>query len=415
MVPQAAGKVPYKELEQRTRELAAFLAVSEVLAAVPDLTDQDEALGRALDKTLEITGQELGAIMLLNEKTKMLGCRVYRGFPRQHIAAFRTKVGEGFAGKVAETGEVQMTDDMTSDPRTLRPESAIEDNLRAFISVPLRAEGKILGTLNIASRNGHKFSPGEVRLLEGIGRQIAAAVENARLYQKVRENKVRQELLQETFSIQEEERRRIARELHDETSQVLATLSTNLEVAMGMLPSGTDEVRKVLKKTQALSTNILEETHKLIYQLRPTLLDDLGLVPATRWLIDSTLNDAGINVDFKLLGRERRLATKIETVIFRVVQEIVANITRHARAKNVEVRLFFRRGTMGVRIIDDGRGFDVTEALTSKERPRGLGLLGMQERVELINGTFHIVSHPGGGGTTVEIEIPSKGENDGKN
>ncbi|MDO8578248.1 MAG: GAF domain-containing sensor histidine kinase [Dehalococcoidales bacterium] len=413
-VENAEAKVPYGELEQKTRELAAFLAVSEVLAGVPDLADLDEALGRALDKTLEIMCQDFGGIMLLDEKTNKLVLRVFRGFRSQHVASLCPKVGEGFAGKVVQTGQSQMTEDMLADPRVLRPDFAKRDKLRAFISVPLSTEGKVFGALNIASRRRRGFSIEEVRLLEGIGRQIAAAIENVRLHQKVREDKVRQELLHETFAIQEEERRRIARELHDETSQVLASLSANLEVAARMLPEDTDEVKSIIKKSQILSTSILERTHKLIYQLRPTLLDDLGLVAATRWLVESSLGDVGVKVAFKLKGRERRLPAKVETELFRVVQEIVANITRHASADNVAVVLFFHPGRITVRISDNGCGFDVNEAVTSTKRPRGLGLLGMRERIELINGTIRIDTHPGGGGTTIDIDIPIKGEADGK-
>ncbi len=407
-------KVPYSELEQRTRELAAFLAVSEVLAGVPDLADLDEALGRALDKTLEIIGQDFGSIMLLDEKNKALDCRVFRGFTGQHVASVRPKVGEGFAGKVVETGKSQMTDDMPADPRALRPDFAKIGKLWAFVSVPLGTEGKVIGALNIASSRHRGFSAEEVRLLEGIGRQIAAAIENARLHQKIRENKVRQELLHETFAIQEEERRRIARELHDETSQVLASLSANLEVAARMLPEGNEEVKSIIQKSQTLSTSILERTLTLIYQLRPTLLDDLGLVAATRWLVESSLGDVGVKVAFQLKGQERRLPPKVETELFRVVQEIVANITRHAGADNVAVVLHFHPGRIAVRISDNGCGFDVNEAVTSSKRPRGLGLLGMRERIELINGTIRIDTQPGGGGTTIDIDIPIKGEAYGK-
>jgi signal transduction histidine kinase len=408
-------KVPYSELERKTRELAAFLAVSEVLASSPDLTDLDAALGRALDKTLEIMGQDFGGIMLLDETNHTLNTRVYRGFTGRHMASIQPKVGEGFAGKVVQTGKSLTTDDLMADTRSLRPDFAKIDNLKGFVSVPLSTEGKVFGALNIASSNRSGFSAEEVRLLEGIGRQIAVAIENASLHQKIRDNKIQQELLHETFAIQEEERRRIARELHDETSQVLASLSANLEVALKMLPQGNDEIRRIIKKSQAMATGILEETHKLIYQLRPTLLDDLGLVAAVKWLIDSSFSAAGTKADFKTTGRERRLPGRIETELFRVIQEIVANTVRHARAKYVTISLQFKPGRVAVNITDDGCGFDVNEAVTSPERPRGLGLMGMRERIETVNGTIHIDSQPNGGGTKIGIDIPTRGKSNGKN
>ena len=243
--------------------------------------------------------------------------------------------------------------------------------------------------------------------MNSIAAQIAIAVENAKLHLDVqRKDKIRGELLRDIFSIQEEERKRIARELHDETSQVLASLTANLEAAVGTLPASANKTKAMLKKAQALSVNILDELHKLIYELRPSLLDDLGLVAAIRWLVDSNLGAAGVIVNFKTTGRVRRLDTQLETILFRVVQEAVSNIARHADAKNADVSLHFKKSIIRVRVRDDGRGFDVKEAISSKDRPRGLGLLGMKERVELVNGTLSIRSSPGSGGTEINIEIP---------
>ncbi|MFQ5996853.1 MAG: sensor histidine kinase, partial [Dehalococcoidales bacterium] len=207
--------------------------------------------------------------------------------------------------------------------------------------------------------------------------------------------------------IQEEERKRIARELHDETSQVLASLSASLEAITEMLPTNTDKIKALLKNAQGLSVTLIDEIHRLIYELRPTLLDDLGLVAATRWLAENTLETTGVAVNFETTGKERRLPSQLETTLFRVIQEAISNIAKHAHARNVSLMLHFRRNVIGVSIKDDGSGFDVEEAIRAKDRPRGLGLLGMKERVELFHGTFAIRSHPGGG-TEIDIEIPTK-------
>ena len=265
--------------------------------------------------------------------------------------------------------------------------------------------------MNIASHEPRKFSSGDIQLLESIAAQIAIAIENARLHQEVqRKDEIRGELLREIFSIQEEERRRIARELHDETSQVLASLAASLEAASGMLPATADKTKAILRKAQDLSISILDETHKLIYELRPTLLDDLGLVAAVRWLADNNLRAAGIKVIFKTVGRVRRLPHQLEATFFRVIQEAIGNIVKHAHAKNVSVSLHFKKSAIRVHIRDDGRGFDVEEAIASKDRPRGLGLLGMKERVELMSGTLSIRSRYDGGGTEIESEIPINSE-----
>jgi signal transduction histidine kinase len=179
-----------------------------------------------------------------------------------------------------------------------------------------------------------------------------------------------------------------------------------------MLPAGAAEAKSRLKKVQALSVHILDEIHRLTYELRPSMLDDLGLVAATRWLADNILAVAGVKVDFKTIGRPRRLAPKLETCLFRVIQESINNMVRHAQAKNATIVLGFQKNAILLHIKDDGKGFDVEEAITSKDRPRGLGLLGMKERVALMNGTLDVRSTSAG--TEVEAKIPSSKGEEGK-
>ena len=412
---RAKLKVSYDELEQRTKELSSLLSVSEILASLPDLPSLDEALNSALDKTLEIMKRNIGGIMLWDEGGEVLRYHIHHGLSQEYVQGVYCHSGEGIAGRVAQTGKPIIEEDISANPRAVHPGLIKAEELRAFASVPLISKDKVLGVLNIASRKTHKLSAGDVRLLEGIARQIATAIENARLHQEVQyKEQVRGELLSELLSIQEEERKRIARELHDETGQVLASLNASLEAAAGTLPVSTDKTRAILRKAQDLSISLLDGVHKLIYELRPTLLDDLGLVAATRWLVDSSLRTAGIMVSFKTSGRERRPAPRQETTLFRVIQEAVRNIARHAQASKAEVTLRFKKGTIEVCIRDDGTGFDVKEALSSRDRPRGLGLLGMRERIELIQGNLSIRSQPGGGGTEINIEIPANQESSGE-
>jgi PAS domain S-box-containing protein len=210
-------------------------------------------------------------------------------------------------------------------------------------------------------------------------------------------------------SVREEEKRKIARDLHDETSQVLSSLTAHLEAAIGTLPAGSDKTRTILRKAQMLSITILDELHNLIYELRPSLLDELGLVAAIGALIDSHLKVAGVKVSFKTTGRVRRLPTSLEIALFRVIQEAFNNIVKHAQASNAVVIVHFKKDSITVRIQDDGIGFGVQEAMGSKDKPCGLGLIGMRERIELVNGSLVVKSSPGHG-TEVNIEVPLTGE-----
>jgi PAS domain S-box-containing protein len=210
-------------------------------------------------------------------------------------------------------------------------------------------------------------------------------------------------------SLREEERKKIARDLHDETSQVVTSLTAHLEAAANMLPADAPKVRAILKNAEDLSVSILDQLQKLIYELHPLVLDDLGLVAAVRWLLENNLKAAGIKVDFKTAGRTRRLPRHLETAIFRVAQEAVSNIARHAKARNAVVRLEFSKNAVSMHIRDDGRGFDVGEAMNLKQGLRGYGLLGMKERTQLIGGTFALRTGPGNG-TEIDIRFPLQHE-----
>jgi signal transduction histidine kinase len=230
------------------------------------------------------------------------------------------------------------------------------------------------------------------------------------LHEELRhKDKIRGELLREILSIQEEERAKIARELHDETSQVLSSISACLEAAAGTLPDNAEQSKAIIKKAQAFSVTLLDDIHRLIYELRPALLDDLGLVAALRWLVDNSLSTAGISVDFKTTGKQRRLPLKLETTLFRVLQEATTNIVRHAHANNAIIILNFKKRSIAARIKDNGKGFNVEKAVSSRERPQGLGLLGMKERTELMRGTLNIRSQAGCG-TEIDIVVPVNNE-----
>ena len=393
------------KVAEANRTLSALNAIAGVVSQSLDL---DSILSNALDKMLEVMDADTGGILLWNEEKQMMCYQIHHALSKENAQSLCCYLGEGISGKVAQTGESVLVEDISTDSRVIDPYIVTAKEHRAFASVPLRSKNKILGVLNIVSRLDFKFSVEDMELLKSIAIQIAIAVENAILHQEVRQqDESRGELLQEIFSIQEEERRRIARELHDETSQNLASLAASLEATLTMLPDNEESLRikARLAELQALSLNSLDGIHKLIYELRPTLLDDLGLVAAVRWLADNNLRSMGIRVTTRVFGKEKRLSSRLEATIFRVIQEAIGNIARHARAMNAGISLHFRKGSIKIRITDDGRGFDVEEAIGSKDRPRGLGLIGMKERVELVNGVLKIRSRPEVEGTETEIDI----------
>ncbi|HYB72029.1 MAG TPA: ATP-binding protein [Candidatus Sulfotelmatobacter sp.] len=215
----------------------------------------------------------------------------------------------------------------------------------------------------------------------------------------------RGELLRKLITAQEEERKRIARELHDETSQVLATLALGLEAAAAA-PTP-DAAREKLAGLRKLAVDALDGVHRIIHALRPSALDDLGLVSAIRWYAETLLEPHGLEVDLTVRGDEGRLPPAVETALFRTVQEALTNVAKHAEADRVAIAVAFRPEALEIRVEDDGRGFDVAEALRGEGA--GLGLLGMRERMSLLDGTLDIASRPGGG-TRLTIRVPRREE-----
>ena len=209
-------------------------------------------------------------------------------------------------------------------------------------------------------------------------------------------------------SVREEEKRKIARDLHDETSQLIAGLNAYLETALKTLPDNAHETRAVLKKARELSVTILDDLHRLIYDLRPTLLDELGLVAAVNSLADTYLNAAGMKVNVTVTGKAKRLSDTLETAIFRAVQEALTNILKHANASNVNINIEFKKNNLIVQIKDDGKGFDADGVMSFKKRKGGLGLLGIKERMQLINGSLTIKSS-NGKGTEMILDVPLDG------
>ncbi len=213
---------------------------------------------------------------------------------------------------------------------------------------------------------------------------------------------LRGQLMEKVITAQEEERRRIARELHDETGQALTSLMVGLKVLAGA--ASLQEVQEKASQLRAVAAQTLDSVHRLALELRPSVLDDLGLVAAIQRHVKDWGENCGLRADFQAIGPDRRLSPQIETTVYRVVQEALTNVARHAEAQNVSVILEYRGDSIVCIIEDDGQGFDVTRVLKANDMRR-LGLYGMQERISLVGGKLAVES-TAGVGTTVFVEIP---------
>lgn len=217
----------------------------------------------------------------------------------------------------------------------------------------------------------------------------------------------RQEIGLRIIKAQEEERRRVAREIHDGPAQTLANIVLRLEIAEKLLELDPSRVKSELKDLKALVRSNLQDIRRIIFDLRPMALDDLGLIPALRKYLDNFQETYKVQIEFQIEGREKRLLPAMEVAIFRLIQEAMTNVAKHAHADNVKISLIFKENMTIARIADFGQGFNVEQAL---EKPDDhFGLIGMKERVEMFSGHFSIESQSGIG-TTLEMKIPSKQE-----
>jgi len=209
----------------------------------------------------------------------------------------------------------------------------------------------------------------------------------------------------QVFQIIEEERMRIARDMHDGPAQSMANLVLQAEILERLLDRNPKQLVTELAEFKNSVRNALEETRQLIFDLRPMTLDDLGLVPTLRKFIKEYGDRYGLATRFNVVGQERRLPGNTEGVLFRIIQEALTNVHKHARAKMAEVTMNLQPSRVSVVIKDDGQGFDVARTEANLHKNKNLGLLSMRERAELEKGSIEIRSQPGRG-TEVKVEVP---------
>jgi signal transduction histidine kinase len=276
-------------------------------------------------------------------------------------------------------------------------------------TVPLLTRTGVLGVLNLAGDDPQALDEQELTLLGAIGRQLGVAIENARLWEELKEHALLQgQLLEQAIAAQEEERRRIARELHDETGQALTSLLVWLR-ALEVEADGSEGLMispARLQELKSIVADTLDGVRDLALELRPSVLDDLGLVPALQRYVRTCQDRHQLAIDFQAVGFEGvHLPPAVRTALYRIAQSALTNVVQHACASQANLLLTARARTVVLIVEDDGCGFEVDRLLHGKLDERWLGLSGMRERAQLLEGKLTIESAPGVG-TRVFVEIP---------
>jgi signal transduction histidine kinase len=288
-------------------------------------------------------------------------------------------------------------------PLPLRyPDLATAEGDPIVLVIPLQRGDRFMGLVTAYQDSKATLDDDALALAQALAHQTVIALDNAQLYTALRAGRERLRALSSRLTqAQEAERTRIARELHDEAGQALTTVRLQLDFLASVLPHDLPaQLRQQMEEAQTLVGRTIEEIRRISIDLRPSLLDDLGLAPALRWQCDRLSRHSNMDVRFTSRQETRRLDSSVETAVYRAAQEALTNIARHAHATIVDVSLDHRADRLYLSISDDGQGFS-----GDADQGIGLGLLGMQERLSAVGGTVHITSRPGSG-TTLRIEVP---------
>ncbi|MFC2021165.1 GAF domain-containing protein [Chloroflexota bacterium] len=392
-----------ERIRQRTKEITAL---NTVLTIINQFPDEGKMLRNTLTSILNETELAAGMVHMIDEKSNELVCISQQGLSVESSAKLTgLEFGENIQGQAFQSKEVIVVNDYNHTHKTCTM-TGEKGKFRSCISLPIKSQVSVLGTLSLASYTTERFEPETVRLLMAISEAICIAVEKTRATDRVEEsNRVREHLLERLISAQEEERRRIARELHDAASQSLAALALNLDTVASDLPAKYHNIRGRLAFLKENAIETMTGIRELALELRPSILDDLGLARAIKSYAKDYLGKRGIDVEVNVTGSNIRLPQYSETMLFRIAQEALTNIVNHAEASQVIVELSLSSSSATMRVEDNGKGFDSESVLRDANLRQSLGVYSMSERAMLLGGTFSIKSEIGKG-TFVSAEIP---------
>ncbi|MEO6119464.1 MAG: GAF domain-containing sensor histidine kinase [Terriglobales bacterium] len=381
--------------DSRTRESAALLSILDAELAGGEL---DEMLQRVLQITCASFDASVGAFLLHDAETDLLKVAAITGLEEHLRGEFSVEISQGFVTDVFRTGEARMVLDPRHDPQVLSP--VLREQTRSLWAVPLRAEQETIGVLFVGFPRLFEWMPTERNLLKAIADRSALAIYRARITQvlKAREAWIA-ELSAHLLRVQEEERKRISRELHDETGQALMVIRLYLGMLENDLTSLSSKA-KVFETLEVVDRTILG-IRRIIGKLSPLVLQELGLIAAIRKEAKDLGKNSQVETRVAISDEVGRLSPETETALYRIVQEALHNVAKHAQASHVNVVM--DRHEDGIHLLVEDNGVGIFPK--SNFRGNSFGLAGIKERVAMLGGKVRVTSLKGQG-TRIEITVP---------
>jgi signal transduction histidine kinase len=390
LAAQAAVAIENARLyESSKRWLHQLESLNEIGTALASEIELEPLLGLVARRLRELVQARLVLIALPQDDAITVAAA--EGDGAYGVVGTRLELAGSKAGRVLQRRRSERLDSVLEDPE-VDQNAARRFGVRSALYVPLIARARAIGVLVAHDKDGADaaFSDDDLRLAESLADRAAVAVDLS--------ERVGRDALARVVAAQELERKRLARELHDETGQALTS------ILLGLRPlersAASDEDREAVARVRQLVVSTLQDVRRLAVELRPAALDDFGLATAVARLAETFRESTGLRVDLESQLGDDRLPTEVETTLYRIVQEALANIVKHADATRVSILLTQKNRSVAAVVEDDGRGFDPGSA-----REDVLGLVGMRERVGLVGGRLRIESAEGAG-TTIAAEVP---------
>jgi signal transduction histidine kinase len=398
-----------EEVAQQRRESAAALEQLSILQVLQNLTrtlsselNLEPLLQMILASAVQVMGASAGSLLLLDQRTDELVFEVIEGGGGVALEGARMPADKGIAGWVATNREPLIVDDVNRDDRHYRDIAQDYDfSTTSILCVPLIAKGQVIGVLQVLNKEpGKYFTPEDQEILTTFAAQSAVAIENARLYQSLREEHDR------LIAVEEDVRRGLARELHDGPAQMLAAIimSANF-VQQAIAHESIEHAVAELDEMLPVAEKALRQVRTLLFDLRPVILETQGLVPALESYARRLRDAEDMNVVLNAEGEFGRLSHNAEVAVFLIVQEAINNVKKHARASRIDIDVAPEDGELVVVIRDDGVGFNTKDVSDGYDERGSLGMLNMQERAEIVGGSLTVSSQTGQG-TTITMRLP---------